>query len=74
MVSSRFLLFRLLLEKLCSVLLHLLVILEGTDERMVLLVAQLEVQVALHLAQLRFLLQELHCRLESYVQFSNCFV
>ena len=74
MISSRLLLFRLLLEKFSSVILNLFIVFKGSDKSIILPITEFEVQVTLNLSQLLFLLQELHCRLKSYIQFSNCFV
>ncbi len=69
----RLLFLRLLLEQACSIGLHVLVALELLHQRVVLLVAELEVQVTLHLTQL-LLFQEVDSRLESDVQFAYCFI
>ena len=74
MVSCRLLLFRLLLEKFSCIILHLFIVLKGSDKGIILLITEFEVQVTLNFPQLLFLLQELHCRLKSYIQFANCFV
>ena len=68
------LLFRFLLEELVGLRAHLLVLLEGFHECFILSIVEFKGEFRLHLTQFLFLLQELHCRLESDVQFSNCFI
>ena len=64
----------MLLEEFLGLSLHLAVALEGLDERLILSVAEFEVRVGFHFAQILFLLKEINCRLKSYIQFSNCFI
>ncbi len=68
------LLLRMFLEQLLRLGAYLLVFLELIAERLILLVVQFETQVGSHLTQVTLLFQELHCRLESYVQFADCFI
>ena len=68
------LLLRMLLEQFLRLGAYLLVLLELLAKRIILLVVQFEAQVGSHLTQVTLFLQELHCRLKSYVQFTNCFI
>ena len=52
---------------------HLFVALELLYERLVMVVVEFEVLVDFRVAEVIFLREELHCRLESYVQFFYCF-
>ena len=54
--------------------LHLLILVKLCGQGLILRIAELEVGVALHFAQIRLLLQKFHSRLEPDVQLSNCFV
>ena len=65
-----FLLLRLLLQELLGLIAHLLVLLERSDQCVVLCVGQLEARLSLHFSQFASLFEELHCRLESDVQLS----
>ena len=70
----RLLVFLVLCEELSGHTLHFLVLAELLHKGFVLLIAQLEAQVGPHFSQVASLLKELHCRLESDVQFSDCFI
>ena len=67
-------LFRLLGELLVGDGLHLLILVKLCGQGLILRIAELEVGIALHFAQIRLLLQKFHSRLEPDVQLSNCFV
>ena len=69
-----FLLLRLLGEQLLGIGLHSCIALEGFDECAILLVAELEVEVGFHLAQLLLLLEKVDGCLQADVQFSYCFI
>ena len=60
-------------EYLLGLCAHFLVALELLFQRLVMVVVELEVLVDLRVTKVEFLREELHCRLESYVQFFNCF-
>ena len=64
------LLLRLLLEQFLGLRAYFLVLLESSHKGVVLSVIQLEARLGLHLSQFTLLFQKLHCRLESYVQFT----
>ena len=57
-------------EELLGLALHLRILAELLGKRFVLGVVNLEARFSLHFAQFALLLQEIHCRLESYVQFT----
>ena len=64
------LLLRFLQLKFFSLRPHLLVLLELTHESLILLIVEFEARLRFHFAQFTSFLKELHCRLESYVQFT----
>ena len=73
-VRLAFLLLRMLEQQLLGLASHLLVRLESLNKCVILTVAELEAQFFLDLSKVTSFSQELNCGLESYIQFSYCFI
>ena len=69
-----FLLLGFFQEKFACIRFHFLVLLESFFQCCILAITEFEVRVVLYFTQILPFFQELHCRLEPDVQFTNCFV